>query len=778
MLVAEVWLKRLLVFGSSTLVTNPSIQAVFSSKTLHISQHFSSLKLLHLIIYLPTLFAQDVSNYIPPSNSAFIALVFVATAVQFGFYMETGLEVDWLTGISFMRNPSGLKVLMSGSASVYRASGAMVSAALACLTIHYFAQNGGYHLPQRTLNIPPPVNATQGIQRRHTSILLLIIGLSSIILLQWNRPSIPYDHLSDSIPFAVLKAWHQVQTTNRPVRQKYETSAMGNLNGLTWSDDQPLQGFDCWLENKGKPGAYPGLCDTHQHRYKAMDDPLKISNLDLDLLLPLQQTFQKSAANITHIILLTLESTRDDVFPIRPGSPMHERILRSQGENQRVMVDRMLARLTPVAHKVAGDPFTQQGNMGGISVDGAVTGSTYTVKSLLGSHCGVYPMPFDFLREVEYDIYQPCIPHILNLFNHVKDNESDLNLGPTDVHSRPWTSAFLQSVETYDWNQDLEIKQMGFDILIDADTLRNETAKHYPPKSPVLNYFGYAEPELKPYLKDIINDAVQSQKRLFLSHLTSTTHHPWDVPSSFIKKEYMGSHDGIDHTDFNKYLNALSYADQWLGDVLDSLDEAGITNETLVVIVGDHGFPFPEDSKSWGVTGNPHNSAFRIPLIFRHPNLPRIQVTANASSMSILPTILDLLIQSNSLDKDDTSIASALIKQYQGQSLLRPFRNIHNGLQCWNFAIIAPGGSLLAISSAAVPYRLIMPLTKNYEYRFTNLDIDPAEVQPLVAWSLGDLRTAVHNKYDPEASSWVGKAAEVGNWWLQEQDRLWNNHDE
>ncbi|PVI04595.1 alkaline phosphatase-like protein [Periconia macrospinosa] len=676
--------------------------AVFSSKILHISQHFSSLKVLHLIIYLPTLFAQDVVtlNYIQPSNSTFIALVFVATAVQFGFYMETGMEVDWITGISFMRNPSGLKVLMSGSAN--------------------------------------------------------------------------------TIPFAVLKAWHQVQTTNLPARPKYKTSGMDNLNGLTWSHDDPLPGFDCWLENKEKLGGNPDLCDTHQHRYQAMDDPLKISNLDLDILSPLQQTFQKSAATITHIVLLTLESMREDVFPIRPGSPIHERILRSQGEDQRAMVDKMLAHLTPFAQEVMGDPFTQQeSSMGGISVDGAVTGSTYTVKSLLGSHCGVYPMPFDFLREVEYDIYQPCIPHILNLFNHVKDNKSDVNFGPIDVHSRPWTTAFLQSVETYNWNQDLEIKQMGFNVLVDADTLRNETAKHYPPKSPVLNYFGYAEPELKPYLKDIINDAVQNQKRLFLSHLTSTTHHPWHVPSSFIKKEYMGNYDGIDHTDFNDYLNALSYTDQWLGDVVSSLEEAGIANETLVVIVGDHGFPFAEDSKTWGVTGNAHNSAFRIPLLFRHPHLPRIQLTANATSMSILPTLLDLLIQSNSLSKTDTNIASTLLQQYQGQSLLRPFKNTtRSGLQNWNFSVVSPGGSLLAISSAAAPYRLIMPLTRNHAYRFTNLDVDPAEERPLEAWSLGDLRTVVSERCGREASGWVREAVEVGNWWLQEQDRLWNNYDE
>jgi hypothetical protein len=69
-------------------------------------------------------------------------------------------------------------------------------------------------------------------------------------------------------------------------------------------------------------------------------------------------------------------------------------------------------------------------------------------------------------------------------------------------------------------------------------------------------------------------------------------------------------------------------------------------------------------------------------------------------------------------------------------------------------------------------------LTQDYKYRFTNIVIDPAEVQPLTRWSLDDLRAAAYDTYSPEAASWVDKAAEVGTWWLGEQDRLWNVHGE
>ncbi|KAI2482463.1 Alkaline-phosphatase core domain [Pyrenophora tritici-repentis] len=67
-----------------------------------------------------------------------------------------------------------------------------------------------------------------------------------------------------------------------------------------------------------------------------------------------------------------------------------------------------------------------------------------------------------------------------------------------------------------------------------------------------------------------------------------------------------------------------------------------------------------------------------------------------------------------------------------------------------------------------------MLLVAGLEYQFTNLKTDPEEVQPLVAWSLNKLHTAVHSKYGSEVADWFSKAAKIGEWWLQEQDRLWN----
>ena len=41
----------------------------------------------------------------------------------------------------------------------------------------------------------------------------------------------------------------------------------------------------------------------------------------------------------------------------------------------------------------------------------------------------------------------------------------------------------------------------------------------------------------------------------------------------------------------NEYLNAVHFVDVWLGQLMTMFEEAGISNETLTVFVGDQYVP-------------------------------------------------------------------------------------------------------------------------------------------------------------------------------------------
>jgi hypothetical protein len=162
--------------------------------------------------------------------------------------------------------------------------------------------------------------------------------------------------------------------------------------------------------------------------------------------------------------------------------------------------------------------------------------------------------------------------------------------------------------------------------------------------------------------------------------------------------------------------------------------------------------------------------------VFRHPLLPRIDIAANATSISILPTILDLLINTKSLNKRDTEAASDLIHEYEGQSLLRPYRTKIHGRQAWNFSIINAGGAMLSVASAAVPYRLILPLNDGHSYVFANDMEDPAELQLIEDWTELDLLKQVRRVHGEQVAAWASESIRISRWWVNEVKQIWNFH--
>src|SRR5699024_1130202 len=76
--------------------------------------------------------------------------------------------------------------------------------------------------------------------------------------------------------------------------------------------DTPLPGFEDWY-TEGK------------EHYSAQEDPLKISNLD-DPLLPALRDINLADVPIRHVMLIKLESTRKDVFPIKKSGKPYTRL--------------------------------------------------------------------------------------------------------------------------------------------------------------------------------------------------------------------------------------------------------------------------------------------------------------------------------------------------------------------------------------------------------------------------------------------------------------------
>jgi arylsulfatase A-like enzyme len=601
---------------------------------------------------------------------------------------------------------------------------------------------------------------------------------------QWPLPNLIENSKWEN-PKGHFKGWGP-GSTNKHVKQYREAVPK-------WLPEVIPTGFLKWspkntTQNNNNQSCFGAEVDGTF--YNPVSDPLKITNLDDNILDVVQNAFKNETVKIRHIALIVMESYREELFPLQQGSDYHQMIMKSHGDADEDEVNERLSKLSPVAERITGKPGnfkkkdgsdfdpvvtpgwndTTEAGFGGINVVGGFTTSSLSMKSLAAIECGSWSMPVDSFEESETQSYQACIPQILDLFNNIKENKST-----GDFTEHQWLPAFFQSItDGYD-RQDKFDKKIGFKEVVAKDRLDNDAKDKEGDELEKINYFGYPETTLNSYIRDYVKQAQEQDKRMFLSHFTSTTHHPWGVPKSFNTTDYLNTKDNMAwHEDFNKYLNAMRFTDAWLGEFMQIFEDFGISNETLIVFVGDHGQAFQEDNPSkTGTYGNGHISNFRVPITFRHPNLPRVQYNANATSLSILPTILDLLINTHSLNEKDTEAASDLIYDYEGQSLIRPYKASHNGRRAWNFGIINGGGSLLSVTSADAPWRLVLPLDDKSEYRFTDLKEDPLELKPLEKWSKEDLATTVKSKYGEDASQWVVEAEAVARWWGLERKRLW-----
>ncbi|GME33176.1 sulfatase domain-containing protein [Neofusicoccum parvum] len=601
-----------------------------------------------------------------------------------------------------------------------------------------------------------------------------------------------------------------------------------------WFDDSDeiwrrSPGEDDWEYDHPPPPPPPPKPRHHGH-YDPTCDPLKLSNLGEDLLEPLEAALKQNHPSIKNVLLITLESTRKDMFPFKKDSGIYNAILSSYNSPEAaVELDKKIRDLTETTAFLTGEStnfdqtaynasglgaWTSKFNetLGGINVQGAITGSAFTLKSLLTSLCGVDPLPVDFTEEVKGRIYQPCLPQILDLFNKAElddsaQSDSVETIGKEDFLSWPWDSAMVQSVtDQFDSQYTLD-EQIGFRTQILEATISNPASKHFPPKEPKSNYFGYPETEALPYLRDLFVEAKQQKRRLFVSHLTSSTHHPFAVPQSWTEQEtYLSKKRFRPEDELDRYLNTIRYQDGYINQIFTMLDEVDALNETLVVMTGDHGLAFNTPDGSHSTFENGHVSNFAIPLLFAHPSLPRIQVSAQTTPTSIIPTILDLLMQTHSLSGAETDVAKRLLPHYQGQSMIRQQEwsvpvtppadktNSHPhgppttwtnlttapagpGLHPWHFSIINPGGSLLAVSRAHSPLRLVLPLCSTHGLRFTDTAADPGERRaPTLAWSVDALLRQVRARHGADAAEWAGLAERLGRWWFWEQRRRWGYH--
>ncbi|OAQ69618.2 sulfatase domain-containing protein [Pochonia chlamydosporia 170] len=581
---------------------------------------------------------------------------------------------------------------------------------------------------------------------------------SSLIFLSWTSALLPFIDFSSSSPnLDKLKPFF-----GNSVEHNWDNrTAVAHINpaSLPWlSRETDLPGFSDWY-------------NANKH-YNASLDPLKISNLDSELLPGLQNTLKD--IEVRNVLMIFLESTRKDVFPIKKHGLVWDKLANTFANGQLPAdAEKLLESLTPNANFITGDyndglthPAKPE-RRGGINFNNAYTTATYTLKSLTGTLCGISPLVADFNLEYNHHIYQPCLAQIFDALNHANASTGK------EFTSYPWQSSFMQSV-TLDFDKfDQLMLALGYksENLIDKEYLKSSAAKFGKVDLPDVNYFGMVEAPLEDYIRDSFSSARKNNERVFLSHITSTSHHPFGMP---VEETYVPVANGHGFEDLSHYINAIGYDDRWLRKILDILEEEGAANNTLVVLVGDHGLSMPENDMV-SAYYNPNVGNLHVPLVFSHPQLPAIEVNDAVVASQILPTVLDILLETNSLNTDHKTAVRELLSNYEGQSLVRKqVSTSATGQGNWQFTIVNPGRAMLSVRDARQPaLRLIVPIIDNIEWRFTNITADPKEEQPVLGFDFASFLQQIEKSHGRQTAEWAEEAAFVSRWWVEENSRRW-----
>lgn len=103
--------------------------------------------------------------------------------------------------------------------------------------------------------------------------------------------------------------------------------------------------------------------------------------------------------------------------------------------------------------------------------------------------------------------------------------------------------------------------------------------------------------------------------------------------------------------------------------------------------------------------------------------------------------------------------------------MIRPIIKEKEGLKNWQFTVMNTGGTWLSLRSADKPYRLVIPLVPDVEWRFSNLEKDPKEWNTVMSFDVYGLLDMVAWREGHEAVQWINDAAHVTEWWVSENWR-------
>ena len=239
-----------------------------------------------------------------------------------------------------------------------------------------------------------------------------------------------------------------------------------------------------------------------------------------------------------------------------------------------------------------------------------------TSKSLVNILCGIEPYLKTDVFEVTLGLPVDCLP--------------------TRLTQEGYTSTFFQSATYHYEGRDRLVDRAGFKNFISVDSLPIEKIE----SAQMIGPLGREDKVLLEAHRKWITQQVESEKPFLSVYLTLAQHHPY-LPADFDESFRHFSDDAY----LNNFTNALSYIDEYLSEVFEHYKQAGLYEDTVFVIVGDHGESFARYHLPRFHNNVLYREGLWVPFMIVHEDLfsEKVKLEGEFSLFDVAPSIEYLL---------------------------------------------------------------------------------------------------------------------------------------
>ena len=322
---------------------------------------------------------------------------------------------------------------------------------------------------------------------------------------------------------------------------------------------------------------------------------------------------------VLHFIATTAHARRPDLAlaeaEARAGKPFDLRIARARPVAPMnvvyVILESTRARsTTPYNPGLLTTPFLAELAKKSLVVDRAYTVIPHTARALVALLCGLEPSHNFRPKAVALGLLSRCLPQLLD--------------------EQGYQSVFFQSAAQQFESRIPTTTSMGFQQFIGTESFGHEGFER-------ANWLGYDDEVMLDPSRNWLE--THKGKPIFATYMTVNAHQTVEP------LERYGFQTFDPDPEVNNYENAIRADDFFLRALIDQWKAAGLYENTLWVIVGDHGEGMGEHGRR-AHDSVPWEEGLRIPLIIHDPTGVRIRPGHNpgpTNQLDVVPTLLSAL---------------------------------------------------------------------------------------------------------------------------------------